>query len=47
MLTHIRKHLDLKIGCPVCGKGFQNAASLHKHGRKAHVIQILASVEEQ
>ena len=36
ILTHIRKHLDITIGCPICGKGFQNAASLHKHGRKAH-----------
>ena len=47
MLTHIRKHLDITIGCPVCGKGFQNAASLCKHSRKAHAVQIVASVEEQ
>ena len=47
MLTHIRKHLDLTIDCPVCGKGFQNAASLHRHGRKVHAIQIVASAEEQ
>ena len=47
MLTHIRKYLDITIGCPVCNKGFQNAASLHKHGRKAQKVQIVASVEEQ
>ena len=28
MLTHIKKHLDITIGCPMCGKGFQNAVSL-------------------
>ena len=44
MLTHIRKHLDLTIGCPICGKGFQNAASIHKHDRKAHAIQIVAGL---
>ena len=47
MLTDIRKHLDLTIGYPVCSKGFQNAASLCKHGRKAHVIQIVPSAKEQ
>ena len=47
MLTHIRKHLDLTIGCPVCSKGFQNAAFLCKRGRKAHAIQIVALAEEQ
>ena len=41
-LTHVRKHLEVIIGCPVCGKGYQNAASLHKHGRHVHQIQILA-----
>ena len=44
MLTHIRKHLDITIGCPMCGKGFQNVALLHKHGKKAYVMQI---VEDQ
>ena len=38
ILTNIRKHLDLTIGCPGCRKGFQNAASLHKHGVEAHKI---------
>ena len=27
ILTHIRKHLDMTIGCPICGRGYQNAAS--------------------
>ena len=47
ILTHIRKHLDVTLGCPGCAKGFQNAASLLKHGRKIHKIQIVASTEEQ
>ena len=47
ILTHVRKHLDLTIGCPGCGKGFQNVTSLHKHGREVHKIQIVASAEEQ
>ena len=47
MLTHIRKHLDIGIGCPVCSKGFQNIASLHKYGKKAHEVQIGASVEKK
>ena len=47
ILTHIRKHLDVTIGCPGCGKGFQNVVSLCKHGRKIHKIQIVASTEEQ
>ena len=42
ILTHIRKHLDIMIGCPVCGKGYQNVASLHKHGRDVHNGQIVA-----
>ena len=45
ILTHIRKHLDITIGCPICGKGFQNVASLHKHGKKVHAVQILASAD--
>ena len=47
MLTHIHKHLDFTIGCPMCGKGLQNAASLWKHGKKAHAIQIVESAEDQ
>ena len=38
ILTHVRKHLDFTIICPGCGKGFQNVASLHKHGREVHKI---------
>ena len=34
MLTHIRKHLNITIGCPGCGQGFQNTTSLCKHGKK-------------
>ena len=41
--THIRKHLNITIGCPVCGKGYQNAASLCKYGRDVHTVQIVAS----
>ena len=41
--THIRKHLDVTIGYSICGRGYQNAASLHKHGRDIHSIQIVAS----
>ena len=28
ILTHVRKHVDITIGCPVCSKGFQNVAFL-------------------
>ena len=42
ILTHIRKHLDIMIGCPVCGKGYHNAALLCKHGRDVHSVQIVA-----
>ena len=38
ILTHNRKHLHATIGCPGCGKGFQNAAFLCKHRRKIHKI---------
>ena len=31
MLTHIWQHLEISVGCPMCAKGFQNAASFHKH----------------
>ena len=47
ILTHVRKHLDITIRCPGCGKGFQSAASLHKHGKKAYQIKIVTSSEEQ
>ena len=43
ILTHIKKHLDITIGCPVCRKGYQKVASLCKHGRDAHNVQIVAS----
>ena len=43
ILTHVRKHLDITIGCPICGKGYQNATSLRKHGRDVHSIQIVTS----
>ena len=43
ILTHIRKHLDVIIGCPICCRGYQNAASLCKHGRDIHSIQIMVS----
>ena len=46
ILTHIRKHLNIMIRCPGYGKGYQNAASLCKHGREVHKIQIVASAEE-
>ena len=31
MLMHIWQHLKISIRCPMCRKGFQNAASLCKH----------------
>ena len=41
ILTHVRKeHLNITIGCPACGKPYQNAASLHKHGKEIHKIII-------
>ena len=43
ILTHVRKeHLNITIGCPACGKPYQNAASLHKHGKEIHKIIIWA-----
>ena len=47
MLMHICQHLEISIGCPMCGKGFQNAASLQKHGKKVHTIQIVEAEDEQ
>ena len=41
MLMHIWQHVDMSVSCPMCGKGFQNVASLHKHGQKVHSIQIV------
>ena len=32
MLTHIQQHLEISVGCPMCGKGFQSVAFLCKHG---------------
>ena len=46
MLTHIQQHLEILIGCPMCSKGFQNAASLHKHRRKIHSIHIVETENE-
>ena len=46
MLTHIQQHLEILIGCPMCSKGFQNVASLHKHGRKIHLIHIVEMENE-
>ena len=43
ILMHIRKHLEVVVGCPVCGKGYQNAGSLCKHSKEVHHIQIVAS----
>ena len=43
ILTHFRRHLDMTVGCPVCSRGYQNAATLQKHDRDAHNIQIVAS----
>ena len=31
ILTHVRKHLDITIVCPVHGSGYQNAVNLQKH----------------
>ena len=42
ILSHIRKHLNIMISYPVCGTGYQNAASLHKHGRYVHNGPIVA-----
>ena len=43
ILTHVRKHLDITIGCPICGNSYQNAASLCKYGRDVPRVQIVAS----
>ena len=46
MLMHIWQHLEIMVGCPMCGKGFQNAASLCKHGWKVHSIRIVEAEQE-
>ena len=46
ILTHIQQHLEILIGCPMCGKGFQNVASLHKHRKKVHSIHIMEMENE-
>ena len=46
MLMHIWQHLEILVSCPMCGKGFQNVASLCKHGRKVHSIQIVEEEHE-
>ena len=46
MLMHIWQHLKISIGCPMCSKGFQNMASIHKHRRKTHVIHIMEMENE-
>ena len=43
ILTHVRGHLDITVGCAICSRGYQNVASLQKHGRDADNIQIVAS----
>ena len=46
MLMHIQQHLDISIRCPMCRKGFQNVASLCKHGKKVHTIHIMVAEDE-
>ena len=46
MLMYIFQHLEISIGCPMCGKGFQNVASLQKHGKKVDTIQIVEAEYE-
>ena len=40
MLMHIWQHLEISIGCPMCSKGFQNVASLCKHGKKSTLFTL-------
>ena len=44
--SNLISDLDIMIGYPDCGKEYQNSASLHKHGREEHRIQVIASGEE-
>ena len=46
MLMHICQHLEISISCPMCGKGFQNTASLRKHRKRVHAIQIVEMEDE-
>ena len=46
MLMHIWQHLEISIRCPMCGKGFENVASLHKHREKVHAIHIMEMEDE-
>ena len=46
MPMHIHQHLEISIGCPMCGKGFQNATCLQKHGKKVHAIWIVEAENE-
>ena len=46
MLTQVWQHLEISIGCPMCGKGFQNMAFLHKHGRKIYLNHIVEMENE-
>ena len=46
MLMHIWQHLELSVGCPMCGKGFQHAAYLCKHGQKVYSVNIVESEHE-
>ena len=34
MLTHVHKHLEITISCPMCGKGLQNATFLRNYCKK-------------
>ena len=43
ILSHVRNHLEIITGCPFCGKGYQNTASLCKHGRDTHHFQTVVS----
>ena len=40
ILTPVRKHLDVTIGCPVCSRGYQNMTFLCKHGRDVHNFKL-------
>ena len=46
MLMHIWQHLEISVGHPMCGKGFQNVASLHKQGQQVHSVNIVESEHE-
>ena len=43
ILTHVRRHLDIMVGYPVCIRGYKNVTSLQKHDRDAHNIKIVAT----